>query len=311
MYSYTLYGLTVSTEIELPGLPPGRGSCDVRVVRTKLGSVERASPTNDGPPASYRISDGGKSVGGWIYDELKFFVIDGREIHIDLQKEISPEVLRGYLTGVLLATLLRQRGYVVLHASCVERAGAAIGFIGDSGWGKSTVAEYFCREGYSLLNDDILVVALNQEGPPVVVPGFPQVKLLPDTGARLRDDFHELPRMHERTAKRLNLSPEWKGERAHLSRLFVLESTFREENRIRSISAREALMELIKHSRASNLIAHPQVRAENLSRCADLVQRVPVAVLERRRGVEFLREIRQLVEPEPIVLSSLSPRWQG
>lgn len=303
MYSYSLYGLAVLSEIELPGLPPASGPYDVRIVRSEIRSTGATAESGIAEAASYRANDGRGAIGGWIYDELKFFVVDGKEVHVDVQRDLSPAVLRGYLTGVLLATLLRQRGYVVLHACCVARDEAAFGFVGDSGWGKSSIAEYLCQQGYSLINDDILVIALEEGGRAMVIPGFPQVKLRPDAARQLRGDFDELPLMHDRSEKRLNINPLWNSNRVPLSRLFILESQYRDAIRVRSISRRDALLELIKHSRASNLVVHPDLQAGNLSRCAELLQHVPVAVLERQRGLSSLDVLRNVIEAESTTAS--------
>ena len=47
----------------------------------------------------------------------------------------------GFLAeGLGIAILLHQRGYVILHASCVNLGSAAVAFLGDSTAGKSFMA---------------------------------------------------------------------------------------------------------------------------------------------------------------------------
>src|SRR4051794_35479530 len=60
-------------------------------------------------------------------------------------------------TGTLLSLLLYLRGDSVLHGSAVEFEGSAIGFVGHSGQGKTTLATVLCAEGASLVTDDVLV----------------------------------------------------------------------------------------------------------------------------------------------------------
>jgi hypothetical protein len=112
-----------------------------------------------------------------------FLVRDGREILVDPDPDAGDALLQLALLGPVLAALLQQRGDLVLHASAVEIDGAAVGFLGGRGAGKSTMAAALLRRGYPLLTDDILAVSL-EDGSPRVLPGFPQLKLWPDAVAR-------------------------------------------------------------------------------------------------------------------------------
>ena len=57
---------------------------------------------------------------------------------------------RRWLRVQLFLLLLRQRGLLTLHASVIRSKGKDyIGFVGDSGYGKSTLAEYFSQQGYN------------------------------------------------------------------------------------------------------------------------------------------------------------------
>ena len=49
-------------------------------------------------------------------------------------------MLGGLAQGLGISILLHQRGYVTLHASCVNLGSGAVAFLGDSTAGKSFIA---------------------------------------------------------------------------------------------------------------------------------------------------------------------------
>jgi hypothetical protein len=90
------------------------------------------------------------------------------------------ESLEVYLLGHALSFALVKAGFEPLHGTAIESGGSAIALLGDSGFGKSTLAASFIVSGCRLLTDDMLV--LRSAGASVeAFPGPPRVKLLPDS----------------------------------------------------------------------------------------------------------------------------------
>ncbi|TGV75989.1 serine kinase, partial [Mesorhizobium sp. M2D.F.Ca.ET.145.01.1.1] len=84
-----------------------------------------------------------------------------------------------------LARLLHQRGLLVLHASAIAVTGRGAIFMGDKGAGKSTTASALIRAGHDLLTDDVVALDLANPNQPMIVPGFPQIKLAADAAAAI------------------------------------------------------------------------------------------------------------------------------
>jgi hypothetical protein len=125
-------------------------------------------------PAGYWVSveDVGDS---WV-------AADGSALaHLGVGLSASREVIIQTLFGPPLILALALQGTWCLHASAVAFRGRAIVFVGESGGGKSTLAEYLrCLHAeWGPLADDILPVA---DGPWGVdaLPHFPQQKCPPD-----------------------------------------------------------------------------------------------------------------------------------
>lgn len=236
--------------------------------------------------------------------------------------QLGDGILETYLLGVLMATLLRQRGFLVLHACCVAKDGKAVAFVGESGWGKSTLSEYFCQHGYTLLSDDVLAIRVgaahsdenhfdagspNTAAPdaegrsdrderPVAIPGYPQIRLRAEAGRLLRTDFDELPLVNEGNSKRYTVPDAFPNRPFPLHKVYLLEPGYGEKNTLEPMDKRTALLRLSLHARATNLIHAPSYRAQLLRQCEKLVHHVPVDRLRRVRDLNRLHEIKALVD---------------
>ncbi|MFW2439889.1 MAG: hypothetical protein ACN4GR_11005 [Arenicellales bacterium] len=102
------------------------------------------------------------------------------------------------LTGPVLGFILRLRGRSCLHASCVLMNGQAIAIAGSQGAGKSTTAGMLNELGYPAITDDILVTEALVTGCQVT-PGYPQLRLWPDSTRGIFGSTEALTR----------LTPDW------------------------------------------------------------------------------------------------------
>jgi hypothetical protein len=78
--------------------------------------------------------------------------------------------------------------------------------------------------------------------------------------------------------------------------VYLLEPGYGEENALESLDKRTALVRLVHHARATNLIHAPSYRARLLRQCEELLQHVPVSRLRRVKDLDRLHEIKALVD---------------
>jgi len=160
VYRYSVYGLNIASDIELPELYSLEfESADVRI---RLGTVPRSLLSPD--IRTDWIDLGQNSCLVRVPRVGRFLIEDGESITIEvahLSDGPDPLIdLRSYVLGSALGALLHQRGSLPLHIAAVMTAHGVVGFTGPSGAGKSTLGGWFMKRfERPLFSDD--VAALN------------------------------------------------------------------------------------------------------------------------------------------------------
>ena len=169
---YSLFGLTIASDIFLPELLPVEPGTTPDVI-VRLGQQAGSSNVAESHPV-----DGGLPL--TVKGIAKYAIVGGTEITVHPEAGASERNVRLYLLGSAMGMLLHQRGLLPLHANAIEIDGKAFLFMGHSGAGKSTLAAWFHDEGYRIIADDVSVIAFDSEGRPRVRPGLPRLRLWRD-----------------------------------------------------------------------------------------------------------------------------------
>lgn len=184
---YRIFDLALKSTIPLPELPqensrpaelffrlfPRPGSCSPEPQWLHHWSL---------PDGKITISCGKTANHYWLrFPDLADFKLNVASGQIDgySHADIPNSTISHLLLDQVIPRLVTHRGRPVLHASCVQIDDFAILFLGESGWGKSTLAAHFHKEGYSLLTDDCLLIE-RMDNQAIGTPGY--------SGARLWDD---------------------------------------------------------------------------------------------------------------------------
>jgi hypothetical protein len=192
----------------------------------------------------------------------------------ELRSTLS-ELDRQILLGPALVLALAMRGAWCLHASAVAFRGQCAVLLGDSGFGKSTLAAFLSDAGqpdWVLVADDI--VPLAEDASKIeVLPRFPQPKLPIDEPPGLA-----LP------------------ERLPLAHLFALAQRD-DEGRpdLQLLPPSEAVQTLVRHTAGSRLFV-PELLARHLSFCARATEQVPVYRLSYPHRRDVLPAVKSLLE---------------
>ena len=298
MYRYVAYGLDVCSELQLPELPSGdpRPGAERGEVNLRLGAVPRLpSELNAAGAGFWATAD---EACHFVEKVGAFLVRGGRDIVVDPIPGVEDRVLRLSILGPAMALLLHQRGLLVLHASVVARAGEASAFLGNNGWGKSTIAAALHARGHDLVADDVAAVVIGPEGPSVL-PSFPQMKLWPEAASLLGETPEHLPLLHPDFDKRgWSAARGFSSEPRRLKRIYVI--TPGSAPAIEPVEPRAACLELLSHwyghRFGTGLLAASA--ALHLQQCVAVAGRVPMQRLRRAGGSSALLHLAELVDDD-------------
>jgi hypothetical protein len=178
---YRISGLSVASEIVLPGLIAGTPSMPPEVT-IRRGDVPDALPAAKSSGISWQRCDDHFLL--HIPAIARFMLTAGRDIVFTPESDADPDDVPIFIVGTVFGILLHQREQIVLHASAVEVNGKAIVFCGHSGAGKSTLAAALAHRGYPVVADDVCGLSLD-DGVPIVHSDGRQLKLWTQAIARL------------------------------------------------------------------------------------------------------------------------------
>lgn len=277
MLVYKAFGLSIRSDLTIPGLLAGTGEPEVEIRLEKL-----PPPPPQALAQGYYYQAFSQEVHFYWYDVGSILVREGREILVDLLPEAVESEVQQVLAGPAMACIIHQRERMPLHASGVMAGGGALVFLGDSGMGKSTTAAAFYARGYPLIADDLIALDLNGSGPPTVFPGFPQLRLSPGEvipGGKLETTQLSYPSGDKNAYRAEHGFPQGP---LPLRRIHVLVRG--EILAIEPMGLQEAMIELVRHTYRISLM-HPFRGHDNFLNCARLVQEIPVLRLSVPRSL--------------------------
>ena len=187
---YRLFDAAVACDFPLPGVPEVKQSeADIRVARGPAPAtacdhhwLHSWYDGNSEPVLACARLPGEDGAGGYLlrFPGLADFVLTGTAVVCHPHPDCAENSLRHLLLDQVIPRLWAHLGHLVLHASAVQLPDdRVIAFLGQSGWGKSTLAAAMQSRGCRLLGDDTIWLSA-VEGGVRLVPGY--------TGLRLNDD---------------------------------------------------------------------------------------------------------------------------
>lgn len=317
-FTYTVYGLSLQSDTELPGLQQAASGASPNPV--SLTIIEKpawvhfaaslpleivhflpAEPES-GDPVFLVRKYGQEQFYELAYGDGANFFIDAASTAIwgECPPPLTKEDLTTYLVGPVLGFVLRRRGVTCLHASAVSVGDMAVAISGPAAAGKSTTAAALALRGVPALCEDITAL-LERQGQFYVQSGYPRVCLWPDAVRKLFGSGDALP----------NLTPTWEkkflaldGERARfepepkrLGAIYLLGPRVDEETapRVTELSPREALLDLVQNTYMNVLLTREQ-RAEEFELLSRLVNRVPYRRVTPHKDATRIGALCELIQ---------------
>ena len=192
---YRIFDTTLCCDFPLPELPQALGQGDALSVKLSVGDPGQFEALGFETVFEWRDGDG--VVICWCErrdkespgDEYLFVFPNKATFHISttgliccfLHKGSTMQVLRHLLLNQIIPRYLATTGRLVLHAAAVTlRNGKSVAFLGNSGFGKSTLVSSFHRHGAQLINDDSILLEYGEKGV-TAIGGLVGIRLFPDS----------------------------------------------------------------------------------------------------------------------------------
>jgi hypothetical protein len=225
-----------------------------------------------------------------IASVAQFHIRGGREIIVSLKPGVTSDLVRVLLSGRIMAYLLRQRGWLPLHASAVRVKNEAVLFVAPVGRGKSTTAAAFFAKGFPVLSDDVAPVRL-VSGKIILCCGEARLRLCEDSAKAFRTldpaattvyDKHQFYLPDSKSDQLLPVARVYiltDGHHLNIEHVPTLESA--------SVLGRECFIKLHRSG--------PEVLKAHLRDCAMVVSHTAIRRLVRPRSFEVLNALVDLV----------------
>ena len=300
---YNLYGFRLQSQMQL-ACPQGQMHAsrpDVELVEYSASDVRQACKLGGTLVEAsdfYRLTrlrDGSIYL---LWPGLFEFLIssDGSRIGWRNLNGTPREALQEYLLGQVLSFAMLVRGIEPLHATAVVVGGGAIAFLGDSGYGKSSLGASFVRENYPLLTDDVLV--LEQRTKDLLAhPGMPRIKLFPEMSGSMFQGCEGTPmnRWTRKTIFALN-ARQHQASAIPLRTLYVLSPPGHLSRKVtlRKMSEREAFMSVLKNT-FNDVLLSPTRLKRQFEFARSIKALVPVKALSYPRTVTALPRVVEAI----------------
>lgn len=238
---------------------------------------------------------------GNIPEVADFCFKEGREIIVQPYADVDEAMLRTVILGPAMCLLLKQRGLLVLHASCVNINGQAVAFMGGAGWGKSTMVTTFHSRGYDVLTDDVMPIEISHHQGKLqatVLPSYPQFKVSSEALTSLGEETAHLRPVYANSTKlSYQFSAGFQKEPLPLQKIYVLRKGDKHE--ISPIAAQNAFGELVRHTRTINVIqAHKSLVTDHFKLCTQLIKLADFSYFTRKPALADLPYLVQLIESD-------------
>lgn len=172
---------------------------------------------------------------------MRFLIEGGSTIRYAARPGVADIDIRLFLMGSAWGALVLQRGLLPLHASAVSNDRSVVGFTGESGDGKSTLAAALASRGREFFADDVLILDPDAGDAPPRCWSCKDLKLWPDsvqlTGAVAGKTVRTAAGHHKQYATPGTASPYASGQ---LKALYKLETGSRDRScQIEEVAGRQ------------------------------------------------------------------------
>ena len=302
--SYSMYGVKVTSEIPFALGAASRGDIGLPLAEVSFVDGDNCDfapwAVTRTEPDTFTFDEAPDGTAYLRWPRLYEFAVaaDGSRIVCRPIDACDVSVLQNFLLGQVLAVALVRQGLEPLHAATVAMGDAAVAFLGDCTYGKSTLLASFTDAGFRALTDDMLILD-RRDGELRAMPSTGRVKLHPDSAELFfeRDAGAPLTPFTQKRSFDLDASKQHRTS-IPLRLLYVLPEPT-ERDRIRSIEIRPLSSAAVARQLVANTFTTHIVSRDRLARQFDHATSIASIVdgfeLRYPTGLQYLPAIRRAV----------------
>jgi hypothetical protein len=229
----------------------------------------------------------------------RYLIENGDTITIDKMPAATDRETIIFLWASAMAALLHQRGILIVHGSTVKIGESAIIFSGRSGSGKSTMASAFSSlEDSFMVSDDISAIRINETGIPVVLPGYPMMKLWRDSSDKFGIEWDETRYIRENVKKMIvNTSDRFYDHEVGLRQIYLLSYKNSGNAELKEITGYKKLELLTgKIFRKNYIKENENSPLDIFNEASRILPAVRLCTVERQHGMSFFDETFELIK---------------
>jgi hypothetical protein len=301
----SIYGVRVTSEIPLAFGVEGVGNSDLGPLAevALVEGNERDFTQFAGARAADDVFVFDEAADGTAYlrwPRLYEFAVapDGSRIACRALDGCDVTVLQHFLFGQVLAVGLVRQGIEPLHAAVVTIDDAAVAFLGDCTYGKSTLLASFVDAGHRALTDDMLVV-VRHNGELLAMPGSGRIKLFPESAGTLFENGPGVPLTPSTSKKSFPLNGTQRQPACLPLRLLYVLPTPAERDRagtidIRPVSRAAIVRDLVANTFTIHVVSRARL-ARQFEHATAIASSVDAFQLRYPTGLQHLPALRRAI----------------
>lgn len=231
MFYYRIYGLTVTSDIEIPEayqIEP-MNDTQVNILQEKgnsIGIKELTQYEKDliNQHGGYRSYNDNKEAYLWLEDTGFFSMKYGTDIRYKLEDNANIVFVRQVLLVHCLNIILMQQSVICIHGSGLSNGDGGLIISGQSGAGKSTLSTALLDMGLGYVADDVNATKL-VDGNVMIEPAYPQRKLCKDAMLNFgySENEHEIIPSLDKEKYSLIVTENYRKESIQLDTIVIIE----------------------------------------------------------------------------------------
>jgi len=310
---YRIFNIVLDSQVPIPELAQATDSQEVDTFTFSLLEDKVSDDSNIDwfhdwydPNDVIILSAGRNESNYWLrFPQLVDFEINLNEQTITAYNHTctADATVRHLLLDQVIPRMLGQQGKLILHAGAVTLAnGKTVAFIGQSGWGKSTLVSSFQQQGAGLITDDCLMIEKGN-GCVLAIPNYYGIRLFDDSIKAIFGEQKESGDVAHYSSKRrliMSDSNESKAAPLQLDAIFLLSDpeavSESDEVNITAAGGMDAMMTLVAQTFVLD-VYDKDLMAKQFRHCGKLFDNELLCFqLDYPRKHSKLDEVRKAIE---------------